>query len=53
MDIPKNCRECPHTNNCPAPHYGGAGCKHEDAIKEKTIAETILGAKTKKEDAHV
>lgn len=31
--IPKNCAECPYTNTCPSPHYGGDGCKHEEAIK--------------------
>ena len=30
--IPKNCAECPYTNTCPSPHYGGDGCKHEEAI---------------------
>ena len=29
MDAPKNCRECPYTNHCPAPHYGAEGCHYE------------------------
>ena len=34
MDIPKNCNECPHTETCPAPHYGADGCKHEEKINQ-------------------
>ena len=37
MDIPKNCDECPTTEICPAPHYGGDGCRHEEEINRKTL----------------
>ena len=43
MDIPKNCDECLYTNICPAPHYGGDGCKYEEEINQKTINETLKG----------
>ena len=37
MDIPKNCAECPNTNTCAAPHYGGSRCEFEEAIIEKIL----------------
>lgn len=38
MDIPKNCRECPHSQNCHS-YYGGSTCKHQKEINLKTIEE--------------
>ena len=32
MNIPKNCSECPNTNTCAAPHYGGSRCAYEKEI---------------------
>lgn len=46
MDIPKNCEECLYTNICPAPHYGGDGCKHEEEINRERI-EALLPGKPK------
>ena len=37
MNIPENCRECPYTNTCNAPHYGGSRCQYEKEIIEKTL----------------
>lgn len=44
MNIPENCSECPYTNACHAPHYGGTGCDYKETIVAKTI-ESILGSK--------
>lgn len=46
MEIPKNCRECEHTNSCTTP-YGWSRCKYKDEIRE-TINKTI----DKKEEKH-
>ena len=46
MNIPKNCSECPNTNTCAAPHYGGFRCQYKEAICSKTIKE-VLTAKPK------
>ena len=46
MNIPENCWECPETERCPAPHYGGDGCLHEEVIKSEIINAT-LSAKPK------
>lgn len=35
---PNNCAECPHTNTCPAPHYGGDGCRHIEAITDAILS---------------
>ena len=43
MNIPNNCAECPYTNICPSPHYGGDGCRHGKEIKNNTINETLKG----------
>lgn len=43
MDIPKSCNECPHTDTCPAPHYGADGCEHEEFINRETINQTLKG----------
>lgn len=40
MSTPKNCAECPYTNICHAPHYGGAKCRYEKAITEATLEKT-------------
>ena len=39
MEIPKNCWECQHKENCHAPHYGGIRCQYEKAITEATLAK--------------
>lgn len=41
MDIPKNCRECKHNENCKS-YYGGSMCKHE-----KEIHKILLGKRKK------
>lgn len=46
MDIPKNCWECKHGNNCKAAHYGGSMCKHKEEINRKAI-NAILSGKPK------
>jgi hypothetical protein len=38
MNIPNNCNECPNTNTCNAPHYGGSRCEYEKEIIEKTLS---------------
>lgn len=43
MEAPRNCDECPYTNTCPAPHYGGDRCRYEKVIKNNTITETLKG----------
>lgn len=47
MEIPKNCRECEHTNSCTTP-YGWSGCKYKDTITREKINKTI----GKKEEKH-
>lgn len=37
MEIPRNCWECQHKENCHAAHYGGSLCKYEKAITEATL----------------
>lgn len=37
MNIPKNCLECEHGNDCKAAYYGSNLCKHEKAINRKAI----------------
>lgn len=39
MDIPKSCNECPYTDTCPAPHYGGDGCRYEETINQRRIED--------------
>lgn len=46
MDIPKNCFECPNTNVCHAPYYGGSRCQYEKEINNEIIKE-ILADKPK------
>lgn len=43
MAIPKNCDECPETDICPSPHYGGDGCEYEQEINSKTIGAFLNG----------
>lgn len=40
-EVPKSCRECPRTNRCRAPHYGGSRCRYAKEINDKTIKETL------------
>lgn len=44
MNIPNNCAECPYTNICPSPHYGGDECKYENEIREQTINTILRGS---------
>ena len=39
MNIPNNCKECPHTNICRGPHYGGSYCVYRSDIAQKALKE--------------
>ena len=41
MNIPKNCRECPHGAECKGPYYGCSCCKFKKEIYEQ-IVESYL-----------
>ena len=39
MNIPNNCKECPHTNICRGPHYGGSYCVYRSEIVQEALKE--------------
>lgn len=34
MEIPKDCRSCPYTNDCKS-WYGGSACRYRKAMEDK------------------
>ena len=44
---PKNCRECPHSQNCRS-YYGGSTCKYGDEINRAIVGRFLA---EQKEDA--